>query len=445
MSELKDIVQVQITRATKSVTRAGFGTFGIISEFATNKTTTAFGRYRNYSSLAEVSADGWTSYDAVYKAAQKVFSQNPSVSKIMVGRADALDADLATSLAAIAAASNDWYAFTVVGANTLTVTFAGDFITGNSIVATLNGVPAASVSWTTSMQNTMGLLETAIEAAVTGAVVTVGSTPYRTLTITVPNKISSVSFAITGGASQTTYTVASASTVSASDVEDVADWTETEKKLYFYNTVDPNTLDAGQTSDIGYILKGKNYDRSVGMYYATDPDTFIESGWCGEALPYDPGSQTWAYKTIAGVSAYSITSGQRTAALGKNVNIYTEVAGVSITEEGKVASGEYIDIMRGTDWLEARLMEDVYAALVNSRKIPFTDSGITLIEGIVKGVLNEAANAGVLVKESIVLTVPKASDVSAADKSARLLPDIDFTATYQGAIHKVSIAGTISL
>ena len=40
---------------------------------------------------------------------------------------------------------------------------------------------------------------------------------------------------------------------------------------------------------------------------------------------------------------------------------------------------------------------------------------------------------------------PRAADVSAANKAARLLPDITFRATYQGAISKVEISGTISV
>ena len=38
---LSDIVEVVISRETQAVTRAGFGTFGIIAEFSTDKTNEA--------------------------------------------------------------------------------------------------------------------------------------------------------------------------------------------------------------------------------------------------------------------------------------------------------------------------------------------------------------------------------------------------------------------
>ena len=71
------------------------------------------------------------------------------------------------------------------------------------------------------------------------------------------------------------------------------------------------------------LLKNLGYDRTAGMYHPNSQEgstpSWIEAGWPGEALPFDPGSQTWAYKTIAGVAAYALTTGERTAILAKNV------------------------------------------------------------------------------------------------------------------------------
>ena len=70
---LKDIVEVNITRQTTSVAVAAFNVPLILSQFATNKTTTAFTRARVYGSVAEMASDGWTSSDAVYKIANAIF------------------------------------------------------------------------------------------------------------------------------------------------------------------------------------------------------------------------------------------------------------------------------------------------------------------------------------------------------------------------------------
>jgi hypothetical protein len=44
-----------------------------------------------------------------------------------------------------------------------------------------------------------------------------------------------------------------------------------------------------------------------------------------------------------------------------------------------------------------------------------------------------------------VVTFPRAKDVDPAAKARRLLPDLNFTATLAGAIHRVKIVGKVSL
>ena len=347
---LKDIVEVNITRQTTSVAVAAFNVPLILSQFATNKTTTAFTRARVYGSVAEMASDGWASTDAVYKIANAIFSQNPSVNKIVVGRKDSNDATIDAALNAIANENNDWYGIVV---------------------------DQALVS----------------------------------------------SFA------------------------DVASWVETAKKFAIFWITDVNAYDPSKSTDLASVLKLANRNRSAVVWHATPTGgaDYPDAAWMGEGFPYEPGTSTWAYKTLNGVTPDTLLASQETALNGKNCNYYTTVGGVSITQEGKVASGEYIDIIIGTDWIEARLREAVYSALVNNRKIPYDDTGIAMIEGLVKGVLNEAASKGILQADSIAVTVPKYADIPQADKLARKLPDVKFSALYQGAIHSVTINGTISV
>jgi hypothetical protein len=346
---LKDIVNINITRQTTSVAVAAFNVPLILSTFATSKTTTAFTRARSYGSVKEMTDDGWASTDAVYKIANAIFSQNPSVSRVVVGRADNGDADIAASMAAIQNEDNSWY-----------------------------GV--------------------AVDQAM------------------------------------------------ASNFAAIAAWVESTKRFSVLWTTDPNTYDATKSTDLASTLKALSYDRTAVIWHAQPSDgaDYPDAAWMGEGFPYDPGTSTWAYKTLKGVKPDNI-SGKETTLQNKNCNYYSEVGGVNITQEGKVASGEWIDIIIGTDWLEARLREEVFSALVNNRKIPYDDTGIAMIEGLVKGVLQRAAKAGILQEDSIVVTVPKYADIPQADKIARKLPDVKFTALYQGAIHRVTINGTISV
>ena len=62
-------------------------------------------------------------------------------------------------------------------------------------------------------------------------------------------------------------------------------------------------------------------------------------------LPYDPGSATWALKTVTGITADSLTATERGFLDGDRMNYYTTVAGVDVTRKGVMASGEYLDVI----------------------------------------------------------------------------------------------------
>lgn len=117
-----------------------------------------------------------------------------------------------------------------------------------------------------------------------------------------------------------------------------------------------------------------------------------------------------------------------------------------------MASGEYIDVIRGRDWLTARLRERIFGLLANVRKVPYTQGGIDQVVSQVDAQLREGIGAGYLSGDipegqelPFIVTAPEIGDISQADKIARLLPDVAFTATLAGAIHAVEINGTIQV
>lgn len=78
---LQDLVNVQISSSTVSPTRPGFGT-PLVAGFHTYYTD----RVRFYSSLSQLTGDGFKTTDAIYKAVQAALSQNPAPAKVAVGR-----------------------------------------------------------------------------------------------------------------------------------------------------------------------------------------------------------------------------------------------------------------------------------------------------------------------------------------------------------------------
>jgi len=447
MSSLDNIISISITRETQSVTQQGFGTFGIIAEFSTSKTTVTFDRSRTYASLSEMATDGWAVGDEVYDAAALVFSQNPKISNILVGRKDSGDASWSAALEEVQDSSTEWYTFIIIASQASTTTFDADFITSNSIDFTINETAVTTVPFNTDNATTYADIKTQIEADIANSTVSIDAVARTVIVEIFGEQVSTVSVTVTGGASQATGTTVY---VNEDDYKAAAAWAETQTKIYFYADSSAAIYDGASTTDIAYFMQNQNYDRTVSIYHAAAQGdatpSWIESAWPGECLPYDVGEQTWSYKTLSGVAAYDLTSARRTAILGKNCNIYTTTAGVATTEEGKVASGEWIDIIRGVDALRASIQEEIFANnLVNPRKTPYTDDGINAIIGILLKVLNDYAADGFLIADSITVTYPEYADVSSIDKTNRVLSDIEFEASPQGAIHTMTIAGTISL
>ncbi len=142
----------------------------------------------------------------------------------------------------------------------------------------------------------------------------------------------------------------------------------------------------------------------------------------------------------------NLTDTQAGNATGKNCMVFVPVGGVNMTEEGQTASGEYIDVIIGIDWLQARMTERVFGRLVNLPKIPFTDPGIAVIEAEIKAQLKDAVSAGLLAATPApTVTVPLAKDISSEDKAARQLNGITFLGYLAGAIHSTTIQGVVTL
>jgi hypothetical protein len=163
-------------------------------------------------------------------------------------------------------------------------------------------------------------------------------------------------------------------------------------------------------------------------------------------LPLPAGSATWKFKTLKGITVDKLNPTQVGNADGKNCNTFTPIGGVNVTAEGVVADREFIDVIMGCDWIFVNMQADIYAAMVNSPKIPFTDKGAALIESIIRTRLNLAIKQGILADSPApVVSVPKVADVSSADKTARRLTGITFQGTLAGAIHAVTVNGNVTV
>lgn len=220
---------------------------------------------------------------------------------------------------------------------------------------------------------------------------------------------------------------------------------EARRKVFAAHTADTRVKVAAETGDVGSDLEASAYARTF-LAWNNDTLSYIGAAWLGKILPLDPGSATWAFKTLAGSTVDALTETEISALDGKTVNHYTQIAGINVTRYGKMSGGEFIDITHGIDWLTARLKERIFAVIANNAKLPYTDASVDMIKAQIYAQLQQGVDRNFLAgTPAPLVTAPKVADVSALDKLARLLPDVEFSATLAGAIHKVDISGTLSV
>lgn len=240
-------------------------------------------------------------------------------------------------------------------------------------------------------------------------------------------------------------------------IEGADTWAEANAKLYVAQTQNSDVVNvAPQTgADVAVTLAAASAMRTALIYKSTTGD-FADAAWLGSCLPLTPGSETWAFKTLVGVptesGAFALSETQRSNACGagggpggKFVNLYENVGGANITEKGTVSGNEWIDTIRGKDWLQVNMSIDVFASIIAGKKLPYTDAGIAVVEAAIRADLKTGIASGFLTSNPApVVTVPLAAAVPSADRQNRVLNGITFAATMAGAIQSANIQGTLS-
>lgn len=176
--------------------------------------------------------------------------------------------------------------------------------------------------------------------------------------------------------------------------------------------------------------------------------------WAAKCLGYAAGSETWALKQLAGVQPASLTPQQDQEALGNNGTVFGRMsAQLNLTRGGKVAGGEWVDVIRFRDWLQDVMQTNLVATLINRPKLPYTDEGLAVIESSMIKSLEEGVKAGGVVDwrdngegqlvRGYTVTVPQAKDVPFNIKASRVA-HVSFSAYLTGAIHAIEVTGSFT-
>lgn len=434
---LEDIVQVNITANTAAPTRPGFGT-PLIAAYHTRWTSD---RVREYAKPAEMVDDGFTVTDPAYLAAVKIFSQSPRVRKIKVGRRTRAFTQIlhltptVTSTGTVLSVdvNGETASFTMGATQTVAAAVAG-------LLAAINGLPGTADH--TATDGTTHVVLTAPVGALVDLEDWTSNLSVSDATVD-PGIAADIADIVAEDDDWYGFVMDSNS---QAEVEAAAADMEARIKLFVFNTSDSAVFDSGSTTDVFAELAGLNYARTIGIYSGSKLLSYSAAAWMGDRFPYDPGSDTWAFKTLAGIPTDNLSSGKVTAILNKRGNVYTTIAGLSVTQYGKSFSGEWADVTRFIDWLRSEIQIRVFALLVNNQKVPYTDLGIDMVKAAVQGALDAGVRAGGLSSNPApTVTAPAAEDVDSITKATRVLPEVEFGGTLAGAIHQLEIEGTLAV
>lgn len=425
-NKLDQIIDISISLSTKTITQAGFGIPMFLGEsMKINQ------RVKSYSNMTEVAID-FASTDPEYKMASAAFSQEKTPAAIMIGKKVA---KASTTITASTNPSGD-----IVNINQTGIGIEAEI--GASVVvagfneAEYNGTfIIATVVDDNNIQYTAASTPSATPATGSGAYV---------LSETWGNAVQ-----YCYNFNSTWYALAITSAVEA-DILSAAGKIESLKRFFLARSSDADNLDSTDTGSILYQLNALSYDRTATIYNGDTANYFADAAWIGRMLPTVPGSSNWAFKSLVGILPDDLISSQSSGVFTNKGNTYESFASQSITRLGYVASGEYIDVIRGADWLQARLQENLYSTLINLEKIPYTGAGAVIIENKIREILDQGVDNGLIAADGnglgqYTVTIPDISSISASDKLARLFSGIEFTATLAGAVNKIAITGNLSI
>lgn len=243
--------------------------------------------------------------------------------------------------------------------------------------------------------------------------------------------------------------------------EDIAAFIETQEKMFCYTELD--YFGAGEEGENASYV-GAVYFRSMGVYGkeesgqaledVPEANPYINVAFAAKWLNYESGSETSAFKTLTSVYPSKLTTTEMKALETGAMNYFITVGNKNITMNGMTRGGEWADVIRFRDWLKNDMQLAVVNLFVTRPKVPYTDSGIALVQNQMIASLKRGQNAGGIAEDEFdedgntipgfVTSVPLSSSITASEKASRKLRNCKFKARLAGAIHFAELKGSLT-
>lgn len=202
-----------------------------------------------------------------------------------------------------------------------------------------------------------------------------------------------------------------------------------------------------QTNDVSLFkeLQGQNY--TFGLKH--DLAEAMDAAFVGAIATLPVGSTTWKFKTLQGITPESLTANELNTINVVSAIAYTTVFGKDQTTEGKALSGEYIDTLHGIIWVKNEMQAQLEKLLQSNNKLPYDQTGINMVLATATQVLIKAFEKGIILadangKADYTVGATPRDQQSAQDLSNRHYGGLTFTYHASGAIHSLTIHGSVN-
>lgn len=185
------------------------------------------------------------------------------------------------------------------------------------------------------------------------------------------------------------------------------------------------------------------------LFLLLDPEeTGYAAAVLGATAGRKAGSFTYKNLLLAGVPTLKMSGEELAAAHRAGCVCVVEKAGDTVTSEGKVASGEYLDVLDARDFLVGEIQYRTQKLLNQEEKIPYDNNGIALLESVCVNVLAGGYAAGMIAEKEdgsgdyTVAYAPRNATLP-EDREKRHYAEGKFSFALAGAVHSARVYGTI--
>lgn len=248
--------------------------------------------------------------------------------------------------------------------------------------------------------------------------------------------------------------------VNKSEYGAIAAMIETQEKMFMYTELDcfgtgGNTC-VPTVDPIYYRTKAIYGKERTNQDAASIPaaNLYLAVAYAAKWLSYEPGSETSAFKSLAAVYPSELTKNEMELLKGAHLDFFVSIGSRNLTMNGMVLAGEWADTIRFRDWLKNDMQVRIVNLFATTPKIPYTDSGIALIQNQMLASLKLGQDMGGIAEDEFdengeriagyQTSVPLAASITASQKMSRILTNCKFKARLAGAIHFAEISGSLT-